>query len=597
MRVLRLFLIAAMFAVAALLAGCGGDEQAQQQAQPEQQQSEQTAQRATTSADGRQSEEEASEAEQEADPQAADREDEAQPTQALDDPEADPLFAAAQAAFDAWSADLESFEMAIDVDLNLGGLSAQVTTAVVVQLEPFMALTTIDASSLLEVAGELADDEQAGLDQPLLMQVLFSEDAAYLSMPQIGGWIDLSDQFEETLAGLTAMLGTNPEDVSDPDQLGQALDCVDAIGGSISEGRHADQPVWFVECTVDVDALNSAAAQRLNAQGIDVTDAGIESAVLRLAISQTSGAPLLLETEARLRDAFGLSGGEAEDSDDDPGFYVLTVANLISWNEPVEFPTPEPLVDGSLLQDFGESSAEDPGAGRAPTELLTPDQLLELASDWVANADELHVEFIAQAVIDGEACLASVIVRSSRIAGAFETTVNIDGASTFRLLWNRDGIWTSDVEENGGPIWAPSNPALLGFAGMTVDEFLANPDRFNLDPLKALLDISWVTRTIEGGGPPVYELVIESGPLAGDNAHFAQVVEVLKADTTELLAESVTIESIEHYSTILTMSGDDGRLASQVTTAEFQTSAGRVDLVANLHLVSDGPIEFSRPTE
>ena len=562
-------------------------------------------QRAETTTAQRSDSQQASEAEQAARTEEADEPTQAQPEPAGQAEDADPLFTAARSAFEAWVAELESWEMAIDVDLNLGGLAAQVATTVAVQMDPYQAFVLIDASSLFEVAGELAGQEQAALDEPLVMRVLIEENAAYLSMPQMEGWIDLSDQFEETLDSLSGILGANPQDLTDRDRLGQTFGCVDAVGGSTVEGQHAGEPAWIVECTIDPDLLNDTAAQQLQAWGIDATAGEIDSMHLRLAISQASGAPLLVESEVRLRDVFGLSGDDADgaddsDASDEPvGFYVSTVATLISWNEPVAFPTPEPLVDGSFLQSFDDlddQSGEEPySGGEDPPELLTTDQLLDLASNWLAGVDELHVQFVAQAVIDGEARLASTIVRSSRSAGAFETTVNIDDASAFRLLWNRDGIWTSDSEADGEPIWAPSSPALLGFAGTTVDEFLSDPDRFNFDSLRVLLDISWATRTTGGGGPPVYELVIESGPLVPGDDRFEQVAQVLKADTAELLAESVTITSIEYYSTVLTLFGDDGEVSSQVTTAEFQTSAGYVELVANVHVIGDGPLEFSQP--
>ena len=603
MRALSLFVLALMVALGSVLAACSDDGQQQQQRQQQQAPAEQQDAAAQQGAAPQQG----SEAEQESQTEEAEEADEptqAQPEPAAEAEDVDPLLAAARSAFEAWVANLESWEMAIDVDLNLGGLSAQIATTVAVRLEPYMALATIDASSLFEVAGELAGEqaggEEAGLDEPLLMRVLISEDAAYLSMPEMGGWIDLSDQFDEALDSLSALLGADPTDLADRDQLGQTFGCVDVVGGSTTEGQHAGEPVWLVECTVDVEMLDASAARQLQEWGIDASAGEIDSMQLRLTVSQASGAPLLVETEARLQDAFGLSGDDSDDANEEPAFYVSTVASLLSWNEPIEFPAPEPLIDGSFLEpldDFDEDSgSEDYSSGDEPPELLSPDQLLDLAANWVDSADDLHVQFVAQAAIDGEARLASTIVRSSRVVGAFETTVNIDDASTFRLLWNRDGIWTSDVEEDGRPVWTPSSPALLGFSEATVDEFLHRPDRFNLEPLKLLLNISWVTRTTGGGGPPVYELVIESGPLTADDDLFAQVAGILKADMAELLAESVTITSIEYYSTVLTLVGSDGELTNQQTTAEFQTSAGPVELVASLHVIGDGSLQFSLPT-
>ncbi|MYD73283.1 MAG: hypothetical protein F4Y11_03225 [Chloroflexi bacterium] len=601
MRVLSLIVLALIIALGSVLAACSDDGQQQQEQQLQQQQS--PADQQDASAQQRAAPQQASEAEQESRTEEAQEADE--PTQAQSEPAAeaedvDPLFAAARSAFEAWAAAVDSWEMAIDVDLNLGGLSAQVVTTVAVQLEPYMALATIDASSLFEVAGELAGDAEAELDEPLLMRVLIEENAAYLSMPEMDGWIDLSDQFDEALDSLSALLGANPTELADRDQLGQTFGCVDVVGGSTTEGQHAGEPVWLVECIVDVETLDESAAQQLQEWGIDARAGEIDSMQLRLTVSQASGAPLLVETEARLQDAFGLSGDDSDDANEEPAFYVSTVANLLSWNEPIEFPAPEPLIDGSFLEPLGDfdddSGSEDYSSGDEPPELLSPDQLLDLAASWVDSADDLHVQFVAQAAIDGEARLASTIVRSSRVVGAFETTVNIDGASTFRLLWNRDGIWTSDVEEDGQPIWTPSSPSLLGFSEATVDEFLYRPDRFNLEPLKLLLDISWATRTTGGGGPTVYELVIESGPLTADDDLFAQVAGILKADMAELLAESVTITSIEYYSTVLTLVGSDGELTNQQTTAEFQTSAGPVELAASLHVIGDGSLQFSLPT-
>ena len=45
------------------------------------------------------------------------------------------------------------------------------------------------------------------------------------------------------------------------------------------------------------------------------------------------------------------------------------------------------------------------------------------------------------------------------------------------------------------------------------------------------------------------------------------------------------------------MVGENGQVTSQITTAEFQTDAGRVELVSSLNIVSNGPIEFSTPTK
>ena len=620
MRALFALLIAGLVALGAVLVGCdGGDDQQQQEQQAQQTgEAEQRAQSDQAGSDRATAVQRSTQSSQAGQADQADQADQAssqqeiqqeRPQRTATDATIEGPIAEATAAFEAWAADLESVVYEINVDFNLGGLASVIESTIAAQLEPLHVWAAIDASSLFAQTVMLFDDQSDQADQslePLLMQILISEEAAYVSMPQVEGWIDLTDDFDEALGDLTAMLGGNPEDFADPASQGQALSCVEAVGGSITEGNHAGEPVWSVECEIDVESLDDGTVALLSESGIEVEEAGIERMNMTLVISQNSGAPLLVESHVTLQDAFGLSAGSDEQSGDEdaPQFYVSTSARLASWNEPIEFPTPEPLIDGSFFDALGDSppssgasAGSDQGSSSAPPELLSTEELLGIAREWVAAADELSMQFVTQAVIDGEARLASTIVLGSRTQGAFETYVSIDDASTFRLLWNRDGIWTSDTEVDGEPIWAPSNPALLGFAGQTVDELLTTPDRLYLEPFASLLDFAWLTRTIQGSRPAVYELVIETGYLTPEDPFFNEIVMILKGETAELLAESVYIESIDHYSTVLTVIGDSGEVTSQITTAEFQTDAGRVELVASLNVVGNGPIEFSTPTK
>ena len=601
MRVM-LLLAAVLAALAFVLSGCSGDEEQQQTQQSQQRQAQAEQQQDATSARPQPAQSEQSTPTQPEVEQAA-----AEPQQEEPAPQDDaavrfddPLLEEAYAAFTAWSEGLESIVLDVEADFNLAGLAAQLSATVSAEFQPLTILTTLDATELLGMFGDSGAGEADGEDVALLMAILMTEDAVYLTMPMAGGWIDLTSEAEGVLEGLTGMLGGDPAELADPAQLGLAFGCIETVGGLVRVGSHEGESAWIIECEIDVETVNDAAATALREQGIEVVDAGIEAMHLRLTISQETGAPLLIETEMTLADAFGF----ADDEDDDqtaPGFYINTVTHLTSWNEPIDFPTPEPLVDGSMVDAFAASpddGADGYSSGQSdPPPLLDAGQLLDLASRWAAGIDEFHLQFVATATIDGESRLAATISRGSLTQGAFETAVNIDDGSTYRLLWNRDGIWVSDSEENGAPIWTPSSPALLGFAGKTVDDFLGEPDRFDLEPLHALLGLAWVTRTTEGDRPPVYELVIESGYLVPGDPHFAQIVEMLKADTAELLAENVSVEQIDHFSLTINLMGDDGELVSQVTTAEFITNAGRVELLASLNLVSNGPIVFSMPPE
>ena len=601
MRVLGSLLVAGIATLGALSVGCGGDDQQErmQQAQRLQQAQEQAQESSTASA------ERSAGGRPEPEQETADRQDQAAPqdqaeAQRRDDgAPRDPLFAEAEAAYQAWSDSLRTFVLDAEVEVDFGGLETQVQTTISMQVEPLMILMSIDGSAGMSIGG--GEAEQAAV--PVQMQMLMSEDSAYLSMPELGGWVDVSEDFEELLGGLTALLGADPEEFANPDGLGQAFGCVDVVGGAISVDRYAGEQVWMVDCEIDVESLNAASAQALTAMGLTVVDSGIETMRLRMAISQATGAPLLLESYLTLADPLGVMDGDGDDSGDEAeaGLYISQSATLRSWNQPIDFPTPEPLIDGSLFDVLEEPGSDESSDAEIPSgeppELLAPAELLELAADWAASLEELQLEFDARALIDGDQRRASTLVRISRPRGSFETSVRLDESSGFRLLWTRDGIWTSEGDIDGRPAWTPSSPALLGFAGKSVDQFLAEPGWLDPEPLRALLDIAWLARTIEGGGPPVYELGIETGPLVPGDEHFDRVAELLKADTAELLAASVEITSIARYSTIVTLIGEAGAMTRQVTTAEFETSAGRVVLEAIGEVGVDVVLEFSKPPQ
>ena len=595
MRVYLTLAAAGLIALAGVLLGCNGGEEATQ-AEPQQSQSEPAeAGQAERDAVARQSER----TQQSAAESAEGEQDDAQATADPQPQSDDPLLAEAIAALDAWTADLETMVVEVAIEFDLLGLAAQVDAVGTYRAEPFSVLTTLDASGLFGAVQALAEPDGEQPEAPVLLQVLIDDSGGFLSMPGLGGWVDLSENFDEALENITALLGSDATAIADPSGFGQTIGCVEAVGGVVTYSQHNGEDVWLVDCQIDVEQVSASVAQMLREEGIELADSGIETLHMRMAISRASGAPLLVETNATITDPLGLTASDGDD-EEEVASYVNSVSTLRSWNEPVEFPTPEPLVDatelglptnGDAAADSGSSVDSEGAAGSG--ELLSAEELIGLAEGWLAVVDELHLQFVAQAVIDGESRLASTVLRSSRSQGAFETEVVIDGSSVFRLLWSRDGIWTSSADAVGAPVWEPSSPALLGFSSLTVDEFLANPDRVNLQEYADLLDLSWVTRTIEGGGPAVYELVIESGPRLPGDDHFEAIADLLLAETAELLAAGVTIESIEHFSTIITIIGDDGRIESQETTAEFESNAGRVELVASLSSIANGPIAFS----
>ncbi len=595
MRALLTFLIAAAIGFGLLLVGCGGEEEPPQPQAPTEQES--TAHDESQSAAGQaqraqSSTEAAADDKQSAAQDAADQES-AEP--------ADPLLADAIAAMEAWTAGLETMVLDVTVEFSLFGLGAEVEAVGVYRAEPLGVLITMDVSALLGVAQAFSDPDDEQLDEPLVLQLLVDDTTAYLSLPGLGGWVEQSDVSEGALGALSVLPGGDPTSLVDPSGLRQTLGCVEAAGGVVTLGQHDGVDIWLIDCTIDVVAAMAEAERFLQEMGVDPIEAGIESLHIRMAISRSSGAPLFVESTSTLADPFGLNTGDDADEQEDAASQVTSVATLRSWNEPVEFPTPEPLIDAAVFDSFfGEDEASDsasePGSGAtlASSELLTADELIALASEWLGTVDELQVLVEARAFVGDDPREASTVISSSRSRGIIEVTTVLDQTHSFGLLWNRDGIWVGEGRSEDFS-YQPSSPELQGFAGLTVDEFLAQPDIDNIGTYATVLDLSWLTRTIEGGGPPIYELVIESGPRWPGDDFFTELVDLIKAEASEFLAESSSIESIEYFSTVLTINGASGEIISQNITAEFQTDEVGMRFTASIFPLAGGPIEFSNP--
>ncbi len=519
--------------------------------------------------------------------------------------EIDPLLAEAVEAHRAWVESLTSFEMTVETQLNLGGPVTDVASEVTAQREPLKILTTIDYTHFADLAGGLNgldfDD-----DEPLVMRMLIEADGAYLSLPGMPGWVDLSDDLGSTLDDLSVLLGANPSDLANPEQLTeQAFGCFDVVGGSVVESEIEGEAVWLIECGIDVEQLTDAAASQLRAQGMEIEDVGIEMMRISLAIAKSSGAPLLIESVVTLEDVFSL-GADSDEQEEQEELFVSSVLRMVSWNQPVAFPTPQPLVDGSMFDATATNGSGDGASDGASYSsdggewMSDPAALLEQAALWQAGANELDISFSIEAEIDGVSRRAEGVRRSSRGQGVYETTVAIDGTDPHGLIWSRDGIWTSSVED-GETVWTASTPELLGFDSGSVDAFLSNPDRLHLAPLGGLLDLEPSVARLEQGSLPVeYELEFYTFGVEPGDAHFETIAGILKSEIAELIGGGGSVDRIEIYSARLTIASSDaaqGVFLSLVTEAEFATSAGFVRLSAvRTNRNADGaPLEFSLP--
>ena len=598
MRTVHSFLAAALLALSAFALACSGDDDQPQAQQPQAQQVQQDQAQQDQAQQAADLAEQATQqqAEQTAVVQQQDGAEQAEHASSS----SDPLLDEAYAAFTAWSEGLESMTFDFETDFSVDGSTAQMSGSIAADLEPLTILATVDATEMLLMASA-GEDAVDSVGDFMPMTILTTADGMFLSLPALDGWVDLTNE-AGGIEGIAGMLGGDPNELIDPDQIGMAFGCVEAVGGSVTLGSQAGESAWIVDCMIDLDAINEASASALQEQGLDLpdlTEGGIESTRLRLAISQASGAPLLIETRMTMSDPLALLDDES-DQQAAAESYIATTTYLISWNEPIDFPTPEPIVDGSMLDLFaGDDAFEDTaslnGSDASDPALSSAAGLLDQTVAWAMTLDEMHLRFSAQAVIDGEVVRASGNLRRSQRQGMFETDVTLDDGSTLRLHWNRDGIWSSDADVNGEPVWTPSMPSLLGFDGISVDEYLAEPDRLNLRSLYVFRDSASVTSTQSGAAAMVHELGFEGADLMYGDWGFDLIADLLKSEADIFLADSVVVERVDSYSVVITLQGDDAEFVSRVTEAELMTSAGRVELSARVELIESGPIEFSSP--
>ncbi len=580
----------ALLAAALLLTSCtGSDSQPQPQtspptpAQPAVQQIEQNQQTQPadqpqpTAATANQPETESNEQTEQADQseQTAPAAAEPQSTPPAQDDAS--LLAEALAAYQAWSRTLESFELVVDNTINAEGMRLEFSSRLLLQLEPFTLYTTFEIDE--ELGDALGIDANTDPFELSEFRLLLLEDAAYMAMPQQNSWRDVSylldsgyNRYSDIDRLMNDLFGVFPEDLADLDQFGRTLPCVDLIGGSVVEQRYNGQPAWVIECRVELDQLDADSAPALANLVLPLNESGLQSMTLRLTTSQASGAPLLMEWSA---------AGSAADDDQQGNLAISSRTHLLSWNEPLELPDPEaPLVN-----------------------LVAPEVIIDLFNARLEEQlGDLQISVSADAEIDDEWRRSGLQTQVWRNQGIFERLTLTDSPPpTYSLLsWNRDGLWISDDYTYGSePQWEPANPAQQGFGNATVDEYIADLDKPDLQALRPLLPLATV-------GNRGHEMIIEAEALDADHPFFEPVVAQLRAYAADVLPAGLEFQSIDRYAMTL-------RLGFSVTdpepesvgyileiNAECQTNEGPVTLYIQTLLnafppAGELPIEPRRP--
>ena len=263
-----------------------------------------------------------------------------------------------------WSAQLTSFEMRLSVATEVEDFTFDQSIFLQTQLEPLQMYMEIDIGDLVGAITGLAEDaDSAATDDPAVneplpptIRMLLLDDRAYLSLSE-DGWaaVPAGELFGANLSALTGGLSDDAA-AAITAQADLALLCAELIGGSVLEGELDGAPVWIVSCDVDADAMAAILdAMQLLGQaalpaGLPVDQAldAIETLSYTVHISQNDGALLAFNVALTL-DGDLLNEEQNEQSAQAvPGIGRMTVATtgrLTAWNQPINFPTPEPLLE------------------------------------------------------------------------------------------------------------------------------------------------------------------------------------------------------------------------------------------------------------
>lgn len=269
-----------------------------------------------------------------------------------------------------WSAQLTSFEMRLSVATEVEGFAFNQSVFLQTQLEPLQLYMEIDIGDLVgAITGPAEDADSAATDEPAAdepppatIRMLLLDDRAYLSLSE-DGWaaVPAGDLFGANLSALTGGLSDDAA-AAITAQADLALLCAELIGGSVLEGELDGAPVWIVSCDVDADAMAAILdAMQLLGQaalpaGLPVDQAldAIETLSYTVHISQNDGALLAFNVALTLdgdllneeqTDQAAQNAQNAQGAQSIGRMTVATTGRLTAWNQPITFPTPEPLIE------------------------------------------------------------------------------------------------------------------------------------------------------------------------------------------------------------------------------------------------------------
>lgn len=275
-----------------------------------------------------------------------------------------------------WAAQLTSFEMRLDVSTELEDFAFNQSTFLQTQLEPLQIYLEIDINDLVGAMAAVAEeDDPAAVNPaadepfPVTIRMLLLDDRAYLSLSE-EGWtaVPASELLGADFSALTGGLSDDAAAAMTA-EADLALLCAELTGAAPLENELDGVPVWTISCDVDTDAMSAMldAIQLLGqpslaaGQPVDQALDAIEALSYTLHISQSDGAPLAFNVVTTLNGNLlgGEQGGEqnqqsaqsAQSTQSVGRITIATTGRLTAWNQPITFPTPEPLIEDDTVYE------------------------------------------------------------------------------------------------------------------------------------------------------------------------------------------------------------------------------------------------------
>ena len=278
------------------------------------------------------------------------------------DPELFAQLAKISALNTAWSEQITSLEMRSVVTLESDLLNFQQTVKLWMQLEPLrMYMETELPNFFAGMAEDFADEggegegggdesSDAGEDAPpplFVLKVLVNEDGVFMAPPESDGWVRVPDEGFD-ISQVMALGGGLGDDITDAISAQAPLLCAEISNGTVTEEELDGRPVWLVTCDVDADGVDEVIAA-LSASGAGAAGLGMPLGGEGVPEIQAMSFMVWIDRETGAVPAFNsvmsVSDGMMQDDGEQGAVTISTVATLIAWNSPIEFPLPEPLLE------------------------------------------------------------------------------------------------------------------------------------------------------------------------------------------------------------------------------------------------------------